>query len=140
MDWNQNKTIFNYIGEHEYIIKKNPDYNDILNIEWNNLDMKCKYFLAFTVNNKNEILWSFDNPYIDQKTRYLSNQLKLNMKLQENNLKTFSKEFINSLKKNIIQSKIKIIIDEEVINFIWCLVGKYKKYKQFYIITDIVYI
>jgi hypothetical protein len=140
MDWKQNKTIFNYIGENDYSIIKDQDYTDILNIKWDKFDMKCKYFLAFTVNNKNEIIWSFDNPYIDQKTKYLSYQIKLNMKLPENELKIFSNEFITCLKKNIIQSRINIFLDNEQINFIWCLVGKFKKYKQFYIITDIVYI
>ncbi len=139
MNWKQNKNIFNYIEKNDYLIIKNPEHNDILNIIWDKFDIKCKYFLAFTVDNNNKILWSFDNPYIDQKTKFLSYQLKLNMKLPDNQNNIFSNEFVSYLKKNIIQSKIDIFIADEEINFIWCLVEKFKKYKQFYIITDIVY-
>lgn len=135
MNWKQNKVLFNYIINKKYTIKKNDDSNDILYISWDKIEMKCKYFLAFTINELNEIIWSCDNPYIDQKTKYLSNNIKKYL----NQKKTYSVEVLNNLKK-IIQKNLFLVYEEEKINLIWCLIGNNIKYKQFYIITEIIYI
>jgi hypothetical protein len=136
MNWKQNKIIFNYIISKDYsITKDNLNTNNILYINWEDFEMKCKYFLAFTVNDKDDILWSCDNPYIDQKTKYFSQNIKNNL----GNITKFSSEILNNLKK-MIQSNITFIFEEENIQFIWGLYGDYKKYKQYYIIIDIIYL
>jgi hypothetical protein len=134
MDWKQNKIIFNYVINQNYIIKKDIDTTNILFIKWNQFEMKCKYFLAFSVDDKNNIIWSCDNPYIDQKTKYLS----FNVKNSVSEHKKFSAVALNDIKK-MIQSNFSIVYEEEKINFLWCLIGGYKKYKQFYVITEIIY-
>ncbi len=135
MDWKQNKIIFNYIISQDYLIKKDIDTNDILFIKWNQLEMKCKYFLIFTIDEQSNIVWSYDNPYIDQKTKYLSFIIKSNL----SDKKKFNINLLNDIKK-IIQSNMSINYEEEKINFLWCIIGTYKNYKQFYMITEIVYL
>lgn len=135
MDWKQNKIIFNYIINQNYIIEKDINTTNIIFIKWKQFEMKCNYFLAFSVNEKDIINWSCDNPYIDQKTKYLSFNVKNNM----SNNKNFSTNILNEIKK-MAQKNFSIVYEEEKINFLWCLIGNYKKYKQFYIITEIIYI
>ena len=134
MNWKQNKIIFNYIIKHDYLIKKDIETTNTIFIKWDQFEMKCNYFLAFSVGDNNDICWSTDNPFIDQKTRYLSYQIKSSL----GDKKKFSLDVLNNLKK-IIQTNITITYENEKVNFIWCLIGSYKKYKQFYIITDIIY-
>ena len=136
MNWKQNKIIFNYISNKNYIIKKDTGTNNILYINWDNFMMKCKYFLAFSVDCNDNIYWSCDNSYIDQKTKYLTNNIKINIEPNQN--KKFNHNIINSIKK-IIQTNTHVIYENEKINFIWCIIGNYKEYKQFYIITEIIY-
>ena len=135
MNWEQNKIFFNYIIDKNYLINKDIDKNDILYINWDKFEMKCKYFLAFTVDESNYIIWSCDNPFIDQKTKYFS--LYIKNSIVEN--KIFTKEILNEL-KNLIKNGVSLIFEEDKINLIWCLVGDYKKYKQIYIITEIIYL
>jgi len=135
MNWKQNKILFNYIINKKYFIEKDRETNNILFIKWKNNEMKCKYFLALTVDINNNILWSCDNPFIDQKTKYLSLNIKINL---ENQTTKFNIDFLNNIKK-IIQSNTFVNYEEEKIFFIWCIIGNYKNYKQFYIITEIIY-
>lgn len=135
MEWKQSKEIFSHIMDKEYEIKKDINTNNILFISWEQFEMKCEYFLAFTVDEANNIIWSCDNPYIDQKTKYFS----FNVKSSLGNKNIFSSQIINDL-KNLIHNGMRIVYEEDEINLIWCLVGEYKKYKQFYIITDIIYL
>lgn len=134
MNWSYNKILFNYIIKKDYLIKKDIESTNILFIKWDQFDIKCKYFLAFSIGEEDDIIWSCDNPYIDQKTRYLSLQLKNS--LEHNN--KYSSIFLNELKK-IFKSNTSVIYDTDKINFIWCLKSVYKKYKQFYVITDLIY-
>lgn len=134
MNWKQNKIIFNFIINKDYIIKKDVETNNILFIKWEQFEIKCKYFLAFSVEENNNIVWSCDNPYIDQKTKYLSYIIKTNLYNKNN----FNIDFLNNIKK-IIQADMSVIYEEEKINFLWCLIGNYKNFKQFYIITELVY-
>ena len=135
MNWKQNKTLFNYIMNKQYIIKKKIETNNILYIKWENFEMKCKYFLIFSVDSYNNILWSCNNPFIDQKTRYFSNYFKLQLGSE----KKFNENLTNNLKK-IIQNNSSILFEDEKINFLWCIIGNYKEYTQFYIITEIIYL
>jgi len=135
MNWKQNKIFFNHIINKEYLINKDINTNDILYINWEQFEMKCKYFLAFTVDKYDNIIWSCDNYFIDQKTKYFSQNIKNNL---ENKI-IFTADILNNLKK-MIQNGMSFIYEEDKINLIWCLVGDYKKYKQFYIITEIIYI
>lgn len=135
MNWKHNKILFNYIINQDYLIKKDIETNNILFIKWNQFEMKCKYFLAFSIDENSEITWSCDNPYIDQKTKYLSFIIKTN----SNNNKKFNNDFLNKIKE-IIQSNTFVTYYDEKINFLWCIIGSYKNFKQFYIITEIIYI
>jgi len=133
MNWKDNKIIFNLIINKNYLIEKDIITNDILFIKWDQFEMKCKYFLLFTINNNDDILWSSDNPYIDQKTRFLSKNIKTYL-----NKNKYSIELLNNL-KNLIKINYIINYEEETINLLWCLIRNYKKnYIQFYIITEIV--
>lgn len=134
MNWKHNKILFNYIINQDYLIKKDNETNNTLFIKWKQFEMKCKYFLAFSIDNENIITWSCDNPYIDQKTHYLSNVIKTKL----SNIKIFNIELLNDIKK-IIQSNLFVTYDNEKYYFLWCLIGSYKNFKQFYIITEIVY-
>lgn len=134
MNWKQSKTIFNYIINQDYLIKKDIETNNILFIKWKQYEMKCKYFLVFSVDDKANIIWSSDNPYIDQKTKYLSEIIKKNL----DNKNNFNIDLLNALKK-IIQSNLYVNYNEEQIYFLWCLIGSFKNLKQFYIITEIIY-
>lgn len=135
MSWKQNKTIFNYIMNKKYSIKKDIETNNILYIIWDNFEMKCRYFLIFSVDSNNNILWPSDNSFIDQKTKYFSNYFKLLLDSE----KKFSDTLMKNLKK-IIQNNSNIFFEEEKINFLWCITGNHKEYKQFYIITEIIYL
>ena len=136
MNWKQNKLIFNYIIKKKYSINKDSNTNNILYINFEQFEMKCKYFLAFTIDNNNNIIWSCDNPYIDQKTKYLSFNIKNN--IGKNNMYIYTIETLNNLKK-LIQNETSFIYEDNKINLMWCLFGNYKKYKYFYIITEIIY-
>ena len=136
MNWIQNKTFFSHIINKDYIIKKDINTNDILYVNWDQFEMKCKYFIVFSVDDTNTILWSCDNPFIDQKTKYFSQSIKSNI---GTNIKFFTNQLLNDLKK-MIQEGMTFIYEKDTINIMWCLVGKYKNYKQFYIITEIIYL
>lgn len=134
MNWKNNKILFNYIIKQDYLIKKDIETNNTLFIKWNQFEMKCKYFLAFCIDNNSDIIWSCDNQYIDQKTKYLSFIVKTNC----NNNKKFNTIFLNKIKE-IIQLNTFVTYQDEKIYFLWCLIGSYKNFKQFYIITEIIY-
>lgn len=136
MNWKLNKNIFSYIMDKNYIIKKDINTNDILYINWEQFEMKCKYFLVFTVDELNNIMWSCDNPFIDQKTKYFSQCIKSNIGVETI---IFTPQILNDFKK-MIQNKMSFVYGDDKINIIWCLVGEYKKYKQFYVITEIIYL
>ena len=133
MDWKHNKILFNYIINQKYLIKKDIETNNTLFIKWEQFEMKCKYFLAFSIEDDNNITWSYDNPYIDQKTKYLSFIIKTNL----GDKKKFNIELLNKI-KDILQSNSFATYHDEKIKFLWCLIGSYKNFKQFYIITEIV--
>ena len=136
--WFTNKTFFKYLIKQNYKIIKDIKTNDVLDIIWDKYDIKCKYFLAFTVDENNNIIWSDSNPFIDQKTRYLSQIIKKNIIVDKIDSTIYSDKIMDKI-KIIIKLETQIKLEEEQINFLWCLVGKFGKYKQYYIITDIIH-
>ena len=135
MNWKQSKILFNFITNQKYLIKKDIQKNNILFIKWNQSSMKCKYFYAFTIDDKYNIYWSCDNLFVDQKTKYLSFIIKKML----NEKKTFNTNLLNKI-KNIIQSDFFTTFQDEKIYFLWCLISNYKNQQHFYIITEIIFI
>jgi hypothetical protein len=153
-NYDNNKTLFNYILSNKYEIIKDPNSNEIMKIIYNNSEIKCKYNLLFTIGNsnknnkndkKNNILsWSYSNPYIDQKTKLIS--LFIKNALDEQDKNNWNWDWDNFTEKNlieiiniIIKENLKIYYDGEFIEPIWIIKGDYSKYSQYYMITDIVY-
>jgi len=139
MNYKNCKNLFNYILEQNYIINKDSKNNDILYINYGNKDMKCKYLLLFSVDNNNNIIWSCDNPYVDQKTKYIISLIKKDI-LEKYKIKKilFDKDIEEKL-KFLLKNNIKLIYDEEIINFMWIIKEKLKNYKNFYIINEIIF-
>lgn len=140
MIWEQNKLLFNYILSQDYFIKKDSDTNDILYIKWNQFEMKCKYFLVFSIDNLDNIIWACDNQFIDQKTKFLSQIIKsiYNSNIS-NNPNKFDSKFLNKIKE-IIQTNQFVKFNDQIINFMWGIIGTHSNFKQFYIIIEIIYI
>jgi len=137
------KIFFEYLITNNYKIQKDDNTNDILKIYYNNNEIKCKYILLFTEfknNNNNTLLWSFENPYIDQKTQWISKYLKykldLNKKINTNNP---DKKEISLIVSYIIRDQINIVFDDEVIKPLWIITDNSDNYKYYYMITDIIY-
>jgi hypothetical protein len=139
------KIFFEYLITNNYKIQKDDNTNDILKIYYNNNEIKCKYILLFTEfkntnNNTNTLLWSFENPYIDQKTQWISKYLKykldLNKKINTNNP---DKKEISLIVSYIIRDQINIVFDDEVIKPLWIITDNSDSYKHYYMITDIIY-
>jgi hypothetical protein len=139
MNWEQSKIIFNHIIKSKYVIRKDLSKNDILYISWKKLNVKCKYFLAFVVNEMNEILWSCDNIFIDNKTQFLSKHIKTLISADGIDNKKFDKKFASLIKK-IFESNDNIKYMEERINLIWVVTGTQHNYKYYYVITEIIYL
>ena len=139
MNYKNCKNLFNYILEQNYIINKDSKNNDILYINHGNKDMKCKYLLLFSVDNNNNIIWSCDNPYVDQKTKYIISLIKKDI-LEKYKIKKilFDKDIEEKL-KFLLKNNMKLIYNEEIINFMWIIKEKVKNYKNFYIINEIIF-
>lgn len=139
MNYNNSKSLFNYILQYKYKIKKDVENNDIMYINYKIGEIKCKYLLLFNLDNNNIIHWSCDNPFIDQKTRIISLLIKnfvLNKIKIKNNIYT---EKINKILYLVLKENSDINFEDEKINFLWIITGKIKEAKQFYIITEIIY-
>ena len=138
MNYKENKIIFNYILEHKYSIIKDNESNNILYIKYGNKEIKCKYLLLFTQQNNSSIIWSCDNPYIDQKTKNIIMIIKnLIMKKFTFNNVINTNEYYQILKYILNELKF-IVFQEEKINFLWILKGIIKNYNHFYIINEII--
>lgn len=139
IDFNSIKKLFKYIldNEHEIILDKN--YNNIMYIKHNNGEIKCKYVLIFSTINEenNKIVWSYENEYIDRKTREISKILKEEIK--EEKTKLNDKSLIKMINK-IISSNIIIKYEEEEIIPLWIIRNKDKISIQYYMIIDIIYL
>lgn len=130
-NWIQNKVIFNFITNSNYSIQRDIATNDTMSIYWNNFEIQCKYFLLLTKHDDGQIVWAYENPFVDQKTKFLSKSLGSPMQ----NLHT-TVQMLNYL-KNKFRNNEKIIYNDEEIDLLWCIVGTHKNYRQFYIVTEI---
>ncbi len=138
-NYNNSKKFFNYIMDFNYNIIKDQFTNDIMIIKYDNKELKCKYLQIFT-SYDDKILWSDSNPYIDQKTQFVSYTIK---KYLENSDKfDYNKINNNDIKKIInliIKSDLKIKYYNEEINLLCVVTENINEYKQFYLITELIY-
>ena len=141
--YNNIKSFFNYIINKKYEIIKDPNSNEIMKIIYDNNEIKCKYILIFSTeisNKNNNIIWSSNNQYIDQKTREISlfvkNTLELKKKYDWDNIT--KKEILNII-NIIIKENLKINYADEYIYPMWIITGNIGNFIQYYMITDIVY-
>lgn len=139
MNWTQNKKFFNYIIKNKYSIRKDTNTNNILYISWKKLNIKCKYFLLFVVNENEEILWSCDNIFIDNKTQYLSDYVKTSVIENGINEKKFNEKILNLIKKKF-ESNTNIEYLNEKINLMWVITERLNNCKFYYVITEIIYL
>lgn len=152
------KKFFNYIINKNYEIIRDPNSNDTMKIIYENNEVKCKYILLFSIekSNKNKIIWSYSNPYIDQKTKaislFIKNALdsldkietqdkKINKldKINKFDWKNISENDLLKIFDLIIKHNLKIIWEDKIIDPIWIIVGDHKSFVQYYMITDIIY-
>ena len=148
-NYDNNKTLFNYILSNKYEIIKDPNSNEIMKIIYNNNEIKCTYNLLFTIEhiNKNDkkynkLSWSYSNPYIDQKTKLISIFIKNALDEQYKNnwdWDNFTEKNLIEIINIIIKQNLKIYYDGEFIDPIWIIKGDFSNYSQYYMITDIIY-
>ncbi len=149
--YKNNKLFFNFLIKKNYKIIKEQNSNEIIKISFDNNEVKCKYILLFTQLKTNQannlkdkfsgIMWSFENPYIDQKTKNIcqtiKNNIEDNIRLSDGNDNI--NNTINKIINYIIKSKLTIRYNDEIIKPLWIITDNSKEYKQFYLITDIIY-
>jgi hypothetical protein len=142
MNYDNIKSLFNYILKHKYQIKKDNQYNDIMYIDYETGVIKCKYLLLFTLDKENKIFWSCNNPFIDQKTRKISLLIKNYLLKQTNIPNNVFTDKINKFLYILLKKKDElnnINFENEKIDLLWMITGKIKEGKQIYIITEIIY-
>jgi len=124
------KKLFNYILSKKYEIILDKNYNDILYIKHDNGELKCKYILIFS-KIENSIIWSYENEFIDIKTKEISKKIRKIIKEE--------KSIVNIINK-IISNDIKIKYENEEIKPLWIIINKDKNYIQYLMIIDIIYL
>jgi hypothetical protein len=144
IDIESSKKLFNYILDNDYEVVLDKDYNNIMHIIHSYGEIKCKYVLIFstieeTIDDKkqNTILWSYDNQYIDLKTRMISKLIK--DRITENDKNLDNKKIIKIVEK-IIYDNIKIVYEEEEIIPLWVVRKKNSTNIQYFMIIDIIYL
>lgn len=139
--YNNNKKIFTYISQQKYQIIKDSISNNILYIKTDDSVIKCKYFLLFTIcEEENKLIWSSENPYVDNKTKALTSIIK--NKINEEHIINYDKinnKNILQIINNIIKKYNNIQHNNEIITLLWVLTSDINEYKQFYVITEIIY-
>ena len=158
INYNKNKMIFSkLIGEKYKIIKDSYDKN-ILIIQSNSQQIKCKCILFMIEkelnqlsNKKNDkyidslIIWSDSNPYIDQYTREISKIMReiLCIKkkyLLDKNSQLIIKNDLRDLINNLIKNQYNFLDKSgKSINCNWILTSKSQNINEYYMITDIIY-
>ncbi len=137
--YNNSKKFFNYITDFKYKIIKDQFANDIITIKYDNKELKCKYLQIFTYFNNN-IIWSDSNPYIDQKTQFVSHTIrKYLLKSNQIDFNKVKDDDIKIIINSIIKSNMKIKYYDEEINLLCVVTESNGEYKQFYLITEIIY-
>ena len=141
--YNNIKTFFNYILDKEYLILKDPNSTELMKITYANNEVKCKYILLFSIENNdqiNKVLWSYDNPYIDQKTKIISLLVKNAIELKKKyNWDNFTQKELLNIINIIIKENLKINYEGDIINPLWIITGNIKNITQYYMIIDIIY-
>ena len=139
LDNNSCNKLFNYILNNNYEVILDKDYNNIMYIKHDNGELKCEYILIFSTitEENNKIIWSYDNEYIDAKTRIISKLLKEELKEKKTNLSNNS--LIKMINK-IISSNIIIKYEEKEINPLWVIRKKNRNSIQYFMIIDIIYL
>ena len=141
--YNNIKTFFNYILDKKYLIIKDSNSTEIIKITYDNNEVKCKYILLFSIENNdkiNKLTWSYDNPYIDQKTKIISLFVKNAIELEKKyNWDNFTQKELLNIINIIIKENLKINYEGEIINPIWIITGNIKNITQYYMIIDIIY-
>lgn len=120
MNYEQNKRLFKYILSKNYKITKDTNNHDILYIIFDTFEIKCKYFLLFSLIG-NKLLWSCDNPYNELETNKLCKEIKNKIKHE----------------KDIV--KLTFNINETIVKLDWIIEDKKSDYSSFYAITEIVH-
>lgn len=140
------KNFFNYVIKKNYQIIKDPNSNNLMKITYDNNEIKCKYILLFTIekSNQKKIIWSYLNPYIDQKTKKISLLIKeaLDKDLEKKNLLNWDNITDNEILKIInfiIKNNLIINLENESIDPLWIILGDNKNFIQYYMITEIIY-
>lgn len=111
---------------------------DKLILSYSDLELQLNYINIFAVDeSKGKIIWSDDNIYMDKKTILVSNIIRLEIEKKTKS----SREIINRLNKFLNETN-KIEIKGELINILGIITHNIKilnnKYKQYYLITDII--
>jgi hypothetical protein len=139
MKYNNNKNLFNYIIKHDYkIIKDNNNFDNII-IKYDNKEILCEYLLLFS-RLDNVLIWSNENPYIDQKTNYIITIIKNNIESLYNfNYSNISDKNIIEIMNYVLKNNFQIKYNDKIINLLWILTDKVGNIIQYYIVTKLIY-
>jgi hypothetical protein len=139
-NYKNNKTFFNYIISHKYEIEKDKNYNDIAYIKYDDKILKCKYLCLFTIKSDNSLMWSYENPYMDLKTQYITKLIKNNISSSNVfNYLNINKNDLLKIINFIIKNDFEIKYNDEIIYPLWILNNNFKEYNQYFLITEIIY-
>ena len=152
--YNKNKIIFNKIVTNKYKIIKDPIEKNIMFIESDNTNIKCKYIYLFfekiiDIKSKNKqgiIVWSDSNPYIDNYTRDVCEIIR--NKLLKTNIQYLINQNNQLIYKNDLEDLIKYLIKNQFniidkynnnITCEWIITNNNNDIIEYYMITDIIY-
>ncbi len=151
INYKKNKMIFKELMDKNYKIKKDVNDNQILYIQSNNKEIKCKcimFMIEKIINEKNQdslIIWSDSNPYIDGYTREISKIIRNTI---HNEIEYVIKKSTQIITKNDLQNLINNLIKNQysfldksgkTINCNWILINMSNGNIEYYMITDIIY-
>lgn len=140
-NYDENKKIFNYIIKNKYRVKKDYDNPEILYIEYDDKIIKCKFLLLFTINKfekYNKMLWSYENNFINKKTKTISKLIKSNINFYIN-YEDISSNDILKIINFILKNKNEIYYENNKITPIWIINDKILNFIQYFMIIDIIY-
>lgn len=133
------KNLFKYVMKFKYKIIKDINSYDILTIKYDNKEIKCKYLILFTIHD-DTVLWASDNIYNDKNNRKIVSWIKNS--ITENNdkinLEVITTNDLKLLVKNIINLNNELLINYNT-NALCVITENIKEYKQFYLITELLY-
>ncbi len=133
------KNLFKYVMKFKYKIIKDTNSYDILTIKYDNKEIKCKYLILFTIQN-DKVIWASDNIYNDKNNRQIVSWIK-NSIIEKNdniNLEKITNDDLKQLVKNIIDVNNDLLINYNT-NALCVITENIKEYKQFYLITELLY-